>query len=298
MTIGDRTCAVSVDLDEVRLYHRIHGLGAPQGAAMRAVWERALPRHLRLFESLGIPATFFVVSEDLADADNAARARDLVRAGHEVANHSRTHPYDLIRLSSEEIRREVREAADEIERATGVRPVGFRAPGYNLSPAVWEALAEAGLRYDSSLLPSVPYFLAKAAVLGSMRLLGRTSASVLGDPRALFSPDRPHRHASGLVEIPIGVLPGGIPFIGTTLALAGAYGARALARLASVRDFVSLELHGIDLCDAELDGLSALRTRQPDLRRSADSKQAALRAAIESLRGRGYRFVRLADVSV
>jgi len=60
---------------------------------------------------------------------------------------------------------------------------------------------------------------------------------------------------------------------------------------------VSLELHGIDLADAHADGLTGLTPYQPDLRRSAHDKRAALVSALVELRRRGFRFVTLAEAA-
>ena len=64
-----------------------------------------------------------------------------------------------------------------------------------------------------------------------------------------------------------------------------------LARQMVGRPVVVLELHGIDLADAEGDGLGWLAPHQPDLRRSAVQKRAAIAAAMETMRANGYRFV-------
>ena len=69
-------------------------------------------------------------------------------------------------------------------------PVGFRAPGYDLSERVLDVLMAQGYRYDSSVFPSWPYYVAKAGVMAMMALVGRRSRSVLGDPRVLFAPPR------------------------------------------------------------------------------------------------------------
>ena len=63
------------------------------------------------------------------------------------------------------------------------------------------------------------------------------------------------------------------------------------------RPLVNLELHGMDLCDAEEDGLQWLRPHQPDLRQVLDDKRRALEAAIWTLRGAGYAFVTLAEAA-
>lgn len=69
-----------------------------------------------------------------------------------------------------------------------------------------------------------------------------------------------------------------------------------LAKMCVGEPLVNLELHGIDVLDAE-DGLEALRPHQPDVRRSHRRKLEALSAAIEVLRDAGYAFVRLDEAA-
>lgn len=304
-----RLAALSVDLDEIGCYTAIHGLPAPSDDAARAIYRRAVPRFERLFAELGVPATFFVIGADVDD-ENAAALRRLHRAGHELGNHSCSHFYDLTRRERATIAREVREGARRIEDATGASVVGFRAPGYTITDTVFEVLAEQGYRYDASVFPCPAYFGAKAAAIGAYAIRarlgrGRASRSVVDDPRVLTAPADPYRVGSpywrrgaGLLELPIGVTRGArLPYIGTSVALSGAMGADLLTRQMIGRPLVSLELHGIDLADADEDGLTALRAHQPDLRKTAAEKEVALRAAISRLRREGYRFVTLADAA-
>jgi hypothetical protein len=140
-----------------------------------------------------------------------------------------------------------------------------------------------------------------------MRLAGRRSRSVLGDPRMLLAPAVPYRPGrspfsrgqSVLVELPVGVSPGlRLPAIGTSLLLAPtAVRARLLESMRS-RPFFNLELHGIDLCDAEGDQIpAALIARQPDLRRPLAAKMAALDATLGEVAAAGAGFQRLAEVA-
>lgn len=296
--------ALSVDLDEIGCYAAIHGLPPPSDDSARAIYRKALPRLRRLFDALDVRATFFAIGADVDDANGAA-LRALVEEGHEVANHSSAHLYDLTRRSDAEIRAEIRDGADAIERATGVRPVGFRAPGYTITDEVLDALAELGVEYDSSVFPCPAYYAAKVAAIRWIRLRGRRSRSVVDDPRVLRAPADPYRvgrpywrRGAGIAELPIGVTRGArLPYIGTTVVLAGPLGARLLTRAIAGRPLVSLELHGIDLADAREDGLSWLAPHQADLRRTARQKQAALQAAIEELRASGHRFVTCAEAA-
>lgn len=299
-----RLAALSVDLDEVGCYAAIHGLPPPDADAARAIYRRALPRLAALFEDEGLPATFFAIGSDLDD-ENAARLRALRAAGHEIANHSRSHRYDLTRLDRARVRDEILGGIEAIERACGARPVGFRAPGYTITDTVFDVLAELGVAYDSSVFPCPPYYAAKASAMGAIRLAGRRSKSILDDPRVLSAPADPYRvgrpywrRGDGVLELPIGVSRGArLPYVGTYVVLSGATGARWLSRAMIGRPLVNLELHGIDLADAELDGLGFLARHQPDLRRRAREKTAALRAAIATLRDAGYRFVTLREAA-
>ena len=84
------------------------------------------PRVLALLAAHEARATFFVVGE------NAARHPELIRAivagGHEVANHTQTHPIGNFWCASPaRVRREIA-VATEVLRTLGVAPTRFRPP--------------------------------------------------------------------------------------------------------------------------------------------------------------------------
>lgn len=301
-----KLAAISVDLDEIDNYTAIHGTGELP-IAPHAVYDKALPRLATLFDELAIPATFFAIGRDLARAENRVRLRVLHTAGHEVANHTLNHLYDLTRRERATQQHEVRAGADAIEAAVGVRPVGFRAPGYTITDELLAVLAEEGADYDSSLFPCPPYYLAKAAALSLIRLRGSTSHSILDTPRVLAAPADPYRigkpylrRGRGLLELPVGVTTlasARFPFIGTSVVMAGERGARLLAKLMRARPLVNLVLHGLDLSDAHDDGLLPLAAYQPDLRRTAAQKRAALVAVVNELKQSGFKFVTLSEAA-
>jgi peptidoglycan-N-acetylglucosamine deacetylase len=108
---GPPVCAVSIDVDPIPCYYRIHGLGPAPAELRDTVARRALPRFAELLARRGIAATFFVVGEDIDPGALGARARaaralylELSRAGHELGNHSYSHPYDLARWPRERAR--------------------------------------------------------------------------------------------------------------------------------------------------------------------------------------------------
>jgi peptidoglycan/xylan/chitin deacetylase (PgdA/CDA1 family) len=306
--------AVSVDLDAVGCYWRIHGLpGQPPAEARHLVLRRCLPRFAELFARAGVRATLFVVGADLhADAEGRALLAQLAADGHELGNHSFSHPYDLCRLGGAAIAAEIDRAHEAIGAAAGAAPVGFRAPGYEISAEAIDLLCARSYRYDSSVFPSWPYYGAKAAVMAGMRLAGRRSGSILGTPRVLAAPRLPYRPRAGapyrsaaapaalpIWELPIAVTPWlGLPVIGTSLVAAPAPLRRHLVAAALARPFFNLELHGIDLADAAGDGFpAALVARQPDLRRPLAAKRAALEATLGEIRAAGARFCTLAEAA-
>jgi peptidoglycan/xylan/chitin deacetylase (PgdA/CDA1 family) len=83
------------------------------------------PKLLDLLAAHRIKATFFVIGENVAQhPDIVARA---AREGHEIANHSWSHP-NLAKLSDEGVRRQLWRTDDAIKSATGTRPTLFRPP--------------------------------------------------------------------------------------------------------------------------------------------------------------------------
>jgi hypothetical protein len=299
-----RLAAISVDLDEIPNYFAIHGLPPPQGASAHAVYDVAIRRLESFARQHDLPLTLFAVGADMARDESARRLREMAERGHEIGNHSLDHRYDLTRLPLDEMRRQVESGVTVLEGATGQRPSGFRAPGYTITDDLVRVIEDAGVAYDSSVFPCPPYYLAKAAAMASIRLRGRRSRSVLDTPSVLAAPTRPYRmgaryfqRGSGLVELPIQVTRGvRLPFIGTTLTLAGERRARWLTRRVVGEPLVNLELHGIDVLDAA-DGLEALRPHQPDVRVGVLHKLAALGAVIETLKSAGYSFVRLDEAA-
>jgi peptidoglycan/xylan/chitin deacetylase (PgdA/CDA1 family) len=80
---------------------------------------------VELLNKYKTPATFFCCGVSVRRL--AGVTRDLVRAGHEIGNHSDTHTRLYLR-SPEFVAREIRRAQETIAEAAGVEPVLFRAP--------------------------------------------------------------------------------------------------------------------------------------------------------------------------
>lgn len=308
MGVQNTIACISVDLDALDCYWRIHALpDRPPEEVRHVILRRCLPRFGELFAQAGVKATFFVVGRDLLDdPEGRARLAELAADGHELANHSFTHPYDLVRHAPDAIASEIDRAHDAIGACAGHGPVGFRAPGYTISGEVIDVLCARGYRYDSSAFPALPYYAAKALVMAAMRLAQRPSGAYLGDVRVLGAPTEPYYPAAGapyrrgdrpIVELPMAVTPLlRLHVIGTSVVTFPEWLRRRMVAAAARRPFFNLELHGIDLADAAGDGFpAALVARQPDLRRTLVAKRQALSSTLDQVRRQGATFHTLSD---
>lgn len=258
--------------------------------------EHCLPRFLELFGQLGVRATFFVIGRDLwrdleAGGHGAALLRQALADGHELANHSYSHAYDLASWPKTRIAEDLK-ACDRLLRELGATVVGFRAPGYTHNAKLLAEVAALGYHYDSSALPSPPYYLAKLGVMAWMALRGRRSHSTARGWHSFLGARRPrYINHFGLWEIPMSVSRYlRLPLIGTML-LAGPEPLASSLRDAAAREpYFHLELHGLDLADSGGKGSPGdcyapeLLALQPELRVPLPLRLDRLR---NLLRGRG-----------
>jgi peptidoglycan/xylan/chitin deacetylase (PgdA/CDA1 family) len=105
------------------------------------------PRVLDALDAAGMKATFFLIGERAAR--HPALAREIVRRGHAVENHSHRHSRAFACYGVARMRRELEAAQAAIADAAGVAPMFFRAPFGIRSPLLDPALARCGLHYAS-----------------------------------------------------------------------------------------------------------------------------------------------------
>jgi polysaccharide deacetylase family protein (PEP-CTERM system associated) len=133
----------SVDLEDPRPNDR----HAPR-------YRLGLDRLLRVFERHRVKLTVFVVGE-LAARDPGV-VRELAGAGHEIALHGHRH-VPLPVLGAAGFHADLRRGAHTLATITGRRPLGYRAPGFSLTPETLyapEILLHEGFTYSSSVLPA------------------------------------------------------------------------------------------------------------------------------------------------
>ncbi len=90
------------------------------------------PKLLDELKKRGIKATFFMVGQCVAEYPDIVKR--MAAEGHEVANHSWSHPA-LTKLGAEGVRKQMENTNDAIRNACGVTPVVMRPP-YGATSAI------------------------------------------------------------------------------------------------------------------------------------------------------------------
>jgi peptidoglycan-N-acetylglucosamine deacetylase len=208
---------LSLDLDNEWSYMKTHGDSGWE--SFPSYLDVAVPRFLALFERFKIKATVFVVGQDAALEKNELALKSIAGAGHEIGNHSFAHEPWLHLYPDEKVKNEIIEAETVIQNVTGVRPVGFRGPGYSLSQQVIRILAERGYLFDASTLPTFLGPIGRAYYFMTSRLdhSQRQERKILfGSFKDGFRPIDPYLwqvDGKTLLEIPVTTFPGlRIPF--------------------------------------------------------------------------------------
>lgn len=108
-------------------------------------------RMLNLFEKFNIRATFFCVASEI---ENSKIISDIIKKaiekGHFIGHHTYSHPFGLNELNNDEIKIEIEKANNIFLSNIGIKPIGFRSPGYAIDNNLINILEEKGLKYDSS----------------------------------------------------------------------------------------------------------------------------------------------------
>lgn len=203
--------SLSLDADNLWAYQMTHG--DPGWEQYSTYLDELIAVVLPELASRDLTITFFVVGQDAARPENEAAIGAIAAAGHEVGNHSFRHQPWLHRYTVEELHRELARTEEALEAVTGHRPVGFRGPGYSLSPDVVRVLIDREYRYDCSTLPTVIGPLARRYYFRSAKLTAdqREERSYLfGSARDGLRRLKPYLWELGddhLLEIPVTTMP-------------------------------------------------------------------------------------------
>jgi peptidoglycan-N-acetylglucosamine deacetylase len=147
--------AFTFDLDAETLW-LARGVTEPVALSQGTFGVReALPRILDLLRQAEITASFFVPAWVAGHHPDAVKA--IVAGGHEVGCHGDVHERvsDLDEAQEERI---LLASIDVLTRLVGRRPVGYRAPAWQLSPRTLALLARHGFEYSSNMMDRLrPY---------------------------------------------------------------------------------------------------------------------------------------------
>ena len=105
------------------------------------------PAVLKLLAERGVRATFFCIGERVRT--HAALAREMVRQGHQIENHSHRHAHSFSLSGPRALQRELGAAQATIADVTGRAPRLFRAPAGLRNPLLEPVLARLGLQLTS-----------------------------------------------------------------------------------------------------------------------------------------------------
>jgi len=218
---------IQVDVDSISHLLRFYGFDPPGNKVDDPIYEKGLYRFRMLSRKMKVKMTFMVVGEDLLNEKNLEIVAGLHREGHEIANHSMDHCYGFSNLSAAEKERQICEADRLITKATGEKPEGFKAPGWDIDGETLDILERLNYIYDSSVFPS-PWSLLMKLTHSVLKNSPVGVDSGLGKLRycmAPIYPYLPHRRfpwrrapKRSIVEIPTTVTPiARIPFYSTLM---------------------------------------------------------------------------------
>jgi len=264
MSAAKSIASLSLDADNLWAYQMTHG--DPGWDTYPTYLDALADTVLPMLDDLGLKITFFVVGQDAALEKNHRAVAAFAAAGHEIGNHSFKHQPWLHRYTLDEIHKELAHTEQALEEVTGQRTIGFRGPGYSLSPDLLRALMDRGYEYDASTLPTVIGPLARRYYFRSAKLNEQQRverAHLYGRARDGLQRLKPFRWVAGpqsLIEIPVTTMPlARIPIhfsyvlylAGPSRAAAYRYFAGAL-RMCSLRGVQpSLLLHSLDFLGAD-----------------------------------------------
>ena len=203
--------SLSLDLDNKWSYLKTHGSDA--WIDYPSYLDLVVPRILEFLEVRNLKITFFVVGQDAALEKNQNAFAQLAEAGHEFASHSFNHEPWLHLYSEGDLNKELQQAEEAIENATGQRVQGFRGPGFSILETTLRVLQQRGYDYDATAFPNVLNPLARAYFFATSDLSKEEKErrkALFGSFTDAFRPVKPYRWRiddESLIELPVTTMP-------------------------------------------------------------------------------------------
>lgn len=206
---------VQIDVDNLWCYLEDFGI-SDSTVDVSIVYEYCIKHFLDLFDRYNIKATFFCIGKDALNKNVQIILKEIVRQGHEVANHTMSHPQNFSVLSIEQKEKEILESDKILRIATDTCITGFKSPGWFFDKNTIKILKAHNYTYDSSILPT---FFSSFIMFGRYILSGgvRTGKTIGGLSNALspmspyFPCERFHflkdKNNSNFIELPNSTIP-------------------------------------------------------------------------------------------
>lgn len=258
---------ITVDMDGLEDYARCYNFQSI--SSRRVIYEQGLDRLLELFAKHQIRATFFVIARDVKNY--GSKIRKISDLGHEIANHSFSHPVNLRKLAPQKLEEEILGADRVLRDCVGKEIKGFRAPGYWHSFQTLEFLKSAGYWYDSSVFPTFLKPLMNASLLWVSRFKSKNfAAGPLGD---IFRKSTPFllkkgcKNSPSFWELPISVTSLlRIPILSTVHLLRNPeYAIHQFRNLEKKSHALMYLIHPIEMLNFNQDKVDSFLNRQPGL---------------------------------
>ena len=255
---GQRRACVTLDLENNWDF---------DGPELRYATFEYLEEYIDLIDSLDLPLSVFIVGQTVEERPDAIeRLRDRL----DVEFHLHSYSHDL--SGTADLEREVRKGKAAFESFFGRQPEGYRSTQGRIEQSDLQLLEKEGFLFDSSVFPTY-----RPGVYNN-----------------LDSPIEPYR-AGGLYEIPVGVVPR------LRIPLSQAYVKAierpflSMLRRVQLQDVVVYNTHLQDFYNTrahdELD-----HPKKFFYQRNIDSAERVFRQVVETLRQKGFSFVKMTDV--
>lgn len=110
--------------------------------------------------------SIYIIGKDLLNKNYFNIVGEWAKMGHEIGNHTWSHPVNLGSMKNSEIESEISRCEEIIESSTGKKPRGFIAPAWSTSQRLKNVLIKRNYLYDTSDFPSWLMF----PIVGKMAL--------------------------------------------------------------------------------------------------------------------------------
>ncbi len=150
---------------------------------------------LQYISEKGGRVSIFVIGKDLERPVIKKYIKKWFNEGHEIGNHSWSHPVNLGSLSYKRIFDEVYKTELLIQEIIGKKSNGFISPSWSYSKKLAKALIKNDFQYDHSIMPSIQNILTRSAMALKSRKRKESFFKVFSIKLAffnLFLPSKPH----------------------------------------------------------------------------------------------------------